>query len=193
MSLKENIKVVKEELSTEEKFLESAIKVETYFRKYKKLIYTLVIIILVLIIGIKGYNYKQELDLKKSNEDYNLLLTKGENKSLEEDLKNKNPKLYNLYLFQKAIKSNDAKSLKSFKTDDNILKSIVEYQASSIEQKGLFEYAGKHDILKDFAYLQAGFLELKNKNFQRANDIFSFISPTSTFYEFANDLKHYSK
>ena len=193
MSLKEDIQAVKEELSTEEKFLESVIKTESFFKKNKKLIYSISAILLIAILGYTGYDYKKEMDLKKSNEDYMQLITKGENKALEEDLKAKNPKLYSLYLFQKAMKSNDIKNIEALNNNDAILKSLKEYQLSSLKKSGLMQYAGSHEILKEFAYLQAAYLELEKKNFQKANDILSFITPTSPFYQLANDLKHYNK
>ena len=47
MSIKENVDYVKTGLSSEEKFLESFVKGERFFKKYKTLIFAFVIIIIV--------------------------------------------------------------------------------------------------------------------------------------------------
>ena len=108
MSLKENISAVKEELNTEEQFLESVIKVETIFKKYKKLIISGAIVIIVAVFASLGYSYIQEKNLTQSNEIYLSLIQKAdETKELE--LKNLNPKYMNFIsinqLLKKLIKS----------------------------------------------------------------------------------------
>jgi hypothetical protein len=58
MSIKENVDYVKTGLSSEEKFLESFVKSERFFKKYKTLIFAFVIIIIV---GIIGFFIKENL------------------------------------------------------------------------------------------------------------------------------------
>ena len=195
LSLKENIEAIKEELTAEEKFLESVIKTESFYKKNKKLIISVSLAVLVGVIGSMGYNYLKRQKELKSNELYLSLIQKAD-EAKKKELKSLNPKLYELYTMQVALKSGDVKTLKSLQSSisDPILKDLLTYQIASLEEKGLLKYAESGDpILKDFANLNAAYIELKNGNHQKAEDILGFISPTSTIYQIAQSLKHYLK
>ncbi len=195
MSLKDNIEAIKEELSTEEKFLESMIKGESFFKKNKKLILLAGGAILVGIIASSLYNYKKEMDLKESNEIYIKLLSTKDDKSLESQLKSKNPNLYMLYKFQKVIKKNDIEKLKELSNSikDPILKDLVSYQIDSLSKKDIMKYVGNDGALKEFALLQQAFIELENKNYEKANEVLDFIPINSPLHQLASALKHYNK
>jgi hypothetical protein len=195
LSLKENIEAIKEELTAEEKFLESVIKTESFYKKNKKLIISIALAVLVGVIGSMGYNYLKEQKRLKSNELYLSLIQKADD-SKKAELKSLNPKLYELYTMQVALKSGDVATLKSLQSSISypILKDLLTYQIASLEGKELLKYAGNSEaILKDFANLDAAYIELKNNNHQKAQDILSFITPTSTMYQIAQSLKHYLK
>lgn len=195
MSLKENISAVKEELNTEEQFLESVIKVETIFKKYKKLIIGAVIVIIIAVLASLGYNYMQEKNLTKSNEIY-LSLIQNADESKELELKNLNPKLYELYIYQSTIKKADKDSLSKLADtiSDPILKSLISYQISSINKKDLLIHSQSDGvILKDLAIAQAAIVSLENNDTKKANDILSFIGSSSPLYQISQSLKHYIK
>ena len=196
MSLKENINAIKEELSAEEKFLESMIKGENFFKRNKKAIIITAVAILVGIFGSAIYNYQQVKKLKDSNTLYTKLISKSiSDTNLENELKSKNPKLYSLYKFQTIIKTSDLSKLNSLKESikDPILKDLLTYQIDSISQKNLLAYVGNDGMLKDFASLQQAYIELKNKNFQKASDALSFIQTTSPLKQLKDGFKHYQK
>ncbi len=197
MSLKENIEAIKEELSAEEKFLESVIKTESFYKKNKKFIIGVGLAVFIGVVGSIGYNYIKEQKAKASNEIYLSLLSGNGNKTaLEAELKSKNQKLYALYKVQTALKSNDLQSLEKLKPTlkDPILKDLVDYQIASLSGKGLLKYAGQGDVvMKDFAYLTAGYIELEKGNISKADEILNFISPTSPLYRVVQSLKHYQK
>ncbi len=195
MSLKENIEAIKEELTVEEKFLESVIKTESFYKKNKKVIISLLLAVLVGVIGSMGYNYMKEQKELKSNELYLSLIQKTDEAKIKE-LKSLNPRLYKLYTMQVALKSGNIKTLKALKNSvsDPILKDLLTYQIASLEKKGLLKYVGSGvPILRDFANLNAAYIELKNGNHQKAEDILGFISPSSATYQMAQGLKHYLK
>jgi len=195
LSLKENIEAIKEELTAEEKFLESVIKTESFYKRNKKLIIGVALAVLVGVVGSMGYNYLQEQKALKANELYLSLLQKPDAKKAEE-LKSVNYNLYQLYSMQEALKSADINKLKSIKNElkDPILKDLVSYQIASLEEKGLMEYASKPEaILEDFAKIDAAYLALKDGDREKANMILDNISPTSSFYQIAQSLKHYNK
>jgi len=196
LSLKENIDAIKEELSAEEKFLESMIKGESFFKRNKKAIIVAVVAIIVGILGSAVYNYQQTKNLKDSNEIYTKLISKNiSDSNLEDELKSKNPKLYSLYKFQTTIKTSDLSKLNSLKESikDPILKDLLTYQIDSISQKNLLVYVGNDGMLKDFASLQQAYIELKNKNFQKASDVLSFIPTSSPLKQLKDSFKHYQK
>ena len=61
MSIKDDVNYIKNELSSEEKFLESFVKTERFFKKYKKLI---VVLIITVIVGSIAFLVKTKLDEK---------------------------------------------------------------------------------------------------------------------------------
>ena len=65
MGLKENINAVKEELSTEEQFLESIIKGERFFKRNKKIIIGGLVLVAL---GIGGYIINDALKTQKLKE-----------------------------------------------------------------------------------------------------------------------------
>ena len=195
LSLKENIEVIKEELSAEEKFLESVIKTESFYKKNKKLIIGIALAVVVGVVGSMGYNYLQKQKALKANELYMTLL-QNKDSAKENELKELNKNLYDLYVMQTALKSGDVQKLKSLKSSlkDPILKDMITYQIASLEKKGLMPYiGGNKPIFKDFASLEAAYLAFENKDTKKAKDILSLVSPTSTFYQLAQSLNHYMK
>ena len=107
MGIRENIKAVKEEISTEEQFLEGMIKTERFFKNKKRYIIGL---LTVVILGAIGYSVNTMLEqnrLKSSNEAYELLLKEPQNAAALETLKQKNEKLYEMVRFQMAVEHND--------------------------------------------------------------------------------------
>ncbi|HIO90708.1 MAG TPA: hypothetical protein EYG69_02940 [Campylobacterales bacterium] len=198
MSLKENISAVKEELNTEEQFLESVIKVETIFKKYKKLIIGGATIILVTVFASLGYSYIQEKNLNQSNKLYLSLIKKDVkvDEATELELKNLNPKLYELYKYQTTVVSADKDSLQKVadSLSDPILKSLLSYQIASLNKKDLLIYSQSDGaILKDFAIAQAAIVSLENNDTKKAKDALSFIGPSSVLYQISQSLKHYIK
>ncbi len=193
LSLKENIDAIKDELTTEEKFLESMIKGESFFKKNKKLIILAGGAILVGALSSSLYNYKKEADLKESNVIYTKLLQKSD-ENLENKLKSKNPKLYTLYKFQTEVKTSDVTKLKELNKiiKDPILKDLVDYQIDSLSKKDLMKYVGNNGSIKEFALLQQAFIEMENKNYEKASEVLEFIPINSSLHQLSSALKHYN-
>ncbi len=193
LSLKENIDAIKDELSTEEKFLESMIKGENFFKKNKKLIILASSAVIVGVLASTVYNYKKEAYLRESNAVYTKLLQKSDS-TLENELKSKNPKLYTLYKFQTEVKTNDLTKLKELSKTikDPILKDLVTYQIDSLSKKDLMKYVGNDGALKEFALLEQAFIDMESKNYEKANEVLDFIPINSSLHQLASALKHYN-
>ena len=196
MSLKENIEAVKKELSTEEQFLESVVKAEGFWKKYKKLVMALGVGLVVLALGSAFYKSMKEKSLTASNEAFVTLQKNPTDASALETLKSKNPKLYELFLFSSQIKSTDGAKLQALKANlkDPILKDLVSYQEASVSKKDLSAYAVKQDaLLKELATLELVYTFFKEGKSKEAKAELAKIPETSQLHQMAQSFKHYLK
>lgn len=188
MSLKQNVDFIKEEMNNDEKMLEGLIRFESWFKRYKTTFIALTIIILVLIFGYMGNNYYQETKQQEISSLYKKALEGDENALLA--LQNSKSKLYDLYLFQEALKTNDEKTLKTLESSkDSIIAQFSKLQNASLSQN-LNALDSKES--GDFGYLQAAFLEIQAGKTQEAKVILSKIQNDSPVRDFANALEHLS-
>ncbi|HIP02671.1 MAG TPA: tetratricopeptide repeat protein [Campylobacterales bacterium] len=196
LSLKENIEAVKKELSAEEQFLESIVKAEGFWKKYKKLLIALAVLVVVAALGMALYNTMKEQSLKASNEAYLTLQKNPTDKEALETLKSKNPKLYQLFLFSNEMKSADVAKLEALSSQisDPILKDLLSYQKASLSGKGLSSYAMKQDaLLKEFASLQEAYNLFKEGKSKEAKTLLAQIPESSQLQQIAQSFKHYLK
>ena len=189
LSLKDNLGAIKEGISAEEQFLESVIKAEGFWKKYKKIIIALALALVLFLIGKTIINYMNEQNIKSSNIAYSKLLVNKNDKESLEVLKSKNPKLYELYIFQNKIQSNDPKSIENLSKElnDPILKELASFQASSTKKSFLLNA----QITSDLKHLEEGYLLLKQNKIEKAKKEFAKISKESQVYEISNRLNHY--
>ncbi len=191
MSLKENVDAIKEELSAEEQFLESVIKAEGFWKKYKKIIITLAVVLVVGLLAKAVMGYIHESNIEASNSAYNALLKDSNDAAALATLKGKNPKLYEMYLFKTSMDSKDVATLEKTKESitDPILKNLIAYQIGSISKKVVPSEAG---IAKEFALLEEGYLLLQENKIKEAAAKFAQIPSDSTLQAIVKNLKHYS-
>jgi hypothetical protein len=196
LSLKENIDAIKSELSTEEQFLESIIKIERVYKKYKKPIIAAAVTVVFVFAGYAVSNYIKKVNIKTSNEAYLTLLKNPDNKEALKVLQNKNTPLYNAYLFQKAMKEKEIQSLLSLSNgQDPIIADIAAYQSAVLkaDEKKISAYSYRQNgILKNFTLLEDGYLLLKEGKIKEAKEKFSQIPHTSALKSVAINLEHYA-
>jgi hypothetical protein len=190
LSLKENVNAIKEELSAEEQFLESVIKAEGFWKKYKKIIIALGVVIVVGALVKVGMDYMHQSNIEASNKAYNLLLKDSQNSEALATLKAKNPKLYELFLFKGAIERADVAALQKVTSDikDPILSDLLNYQRASLEKKSSDMHT---KIVKDFALLEEAYLLLQANKLKEADAKLSQIPVTSPLRNIVANLKHY--
>ncbi|MFW0743702.1 tetratricopeptide repeat protein [Aliarcobacter butzleri] len=188
MSLKEDVGYIKNELSSEEKFIENFVKGERFFKKYKTLI---IAVVVILIIGLIGFTVKKSID-NSNKHDANIALSQflenGDEKALE-TLKNKNEKLYEVALFLQAKKDNKIASIEL-----PLLKELVKFQtaiaSNNIEE--LNSLSMQNDfLLKEFALFNKALILVNEGKYEEAKKELSQISQTSKAYELATLLNHY--
>lgn len=188
MSIKDDVNYIKNELSSEEKFLESFVKTERFFKKYKKLI---VVLIITVIVGSIAFLVKTKLDEKnlyEANIALSNFLENGNQNSLDE-LKEKNRDLYEVALYL------DAKN--EFKNADinlKYLKELLDFQVALLNsnQSDLDAVSKKADfLLKDYAIFNQALILVNNQKYAEAREILGKISQDSRAFELATLLKHY--
>lgn len=184
MALKDNIKAIKNELTTQEQFLENIIKSERFFKKHKKKIIAVVVILIVGVIYYLVSDSIKKRNLLISNEAYSALQQNPQNSEMLEVLKNKNEPLYRLYIFQEAVKDNNTEALNQLVTQNN---------SNLIGELSLF-YLGKAEnvkVLDSFVKLQKGYELLKEGKAQEASVVFQTIPADSQLINIINALEHY--
>ncbi|MFW2566215.1 tetratricopeptide repeat protein [Aliarcobacter butzleri] len=188
MSLKEDVGYIKNELSSEEKFIENFVKGERFFKKYKTLI---IAVVVILIIGLIGFTVKKSID-NSNKHDANIALSQflenGDEKALE-TLKNKNEKLYEVVLFLQAKKDNKIASIEL-----PLLKELVKFQTATASNniEELNSLSMQNDfLLKEFALFNKALILVNEGKYEEAKKELSQISQTSKAYELATLLNHY--
>ena len=189
MGLKENINAVKEEITTEEQFLEGMIKSERFFKRNKKYIISALVL---LAFGAGGYAINDVMAgqrLKVSNAAYQALLKDANNSSALETLKAKNPKLYGMFIFETALAEGDVEALKSvsLSKEDPILADLATYQLSQLDANA----TPKGELLSGMVLLQEGYELLKEKKIEEARLKFAQIEANSPLKQIAKNLEHY--
>ena len=190
MSLKENVDAIKEELSAEEQFLESVIKAEGFWKKYKKPLIALGVVVVVGLLAKAGMDYIHQSNIEASNKAYNILLKDSGDAEALATLKDKNPKLYEMFLFQKAVKVGDTKALEDIKGDitDPIMQDLLAYQLSSLEKK---VSAVDTKIVQNYALFEEAYLLLGQDKVKEADAKLSQIPADSPLHGLIANLKHY--
>lgn len=189
MSLKENIDAVKQEISTEEQFLESIIKGERFFKKYKKIIIVLVAFIVVASIAYAAVIYIHQNQIEKANVAYASLLKNPKDETALATLKSNDERLYNLFLFTQAINNNNTAELEKLSKlkSDSILADIASYQLASDNDANDV----KSELLRGMALLHVGYKFLLEGKVKEAKLQFAQIAENSPAKNVANNLEHY--
>ncbi|ENG9379054.1 hypothetical protein ABVN90_002129 [Campylobacter jejuni] len=187
MGLKDNLKAVKNELNTEEQFIENFIKGERFIRKYKFYISAVVIILVAWFAGNFIISKINDYKTKEANEIYANLIQDPSNKNLLEQLKNKNTNLYAIFLlkdnindFNNTTLQNELKQIYNNAQTNTLLKNII---ALSLGDKSIF--------LKNYDKLLEAYKLLEQNKIEEANVLLSQIKENSSLNQIAKNLKHY--
>ncbi|MBD3808886.1 MAG: hypothetical protein IE880_09285, partial [Epsilonproteobacteria bacterium] len=107
MDIKEVKQYAKDELSSDEKLLESVLKFETIYNKHKVKLFAVLAFAALSIIVFLGYNEYKEYQYNKANDALMKLFENPDDKEAIEILKNNNQALYDLYSYQIASAKSD--------------------------------------------------------------------------------------
>lgn len=192
MSIKNDIEMVKEELSSEEKFFERSVITERFIKKYKGIMITSVVAIIILVGANIAYELNEEATSVAANETLLELQKDASNTEAISKLQTLSPTLYDAYLYSIALADKDLSSFKKLKSSESsIIADLADYESSKTIEE-LDAYSLKEDaIYKDLARIQSAILLLEKGNTNKAHEKLLLISDTSSFNATAKALLHY--
>lgn len=188
MSIQDNVKYVKKELSTDEKALESALKLETLYNKHKRKIWTVLILIVLLFVGKNIYDMVQDSRINSANEALLVLQKDPKNSEALETLQSNNPALYELYSYAEAVKSEDAKRLNELtKSKNSLIADVSQYTSQVLASK-----SSDSVYYKEMSLIEDAYLALKAGKGEAAKEKLELIDARSPVAPIADLLKHYT-
>ena len=186
MSIKDDVNYVKTELSSDEKILESAFKLETLYKKYKFPIFGTVGAILLYVVVSTGMDAVKQSRLEAANQALLTLQQKPDDASALSVLKEKNPALYELYSFSTAAKKQDLKQLSVLGNSKNgVIADMSRYSVGAIEKKPV-----DSAYYKELAYLEEAYVAIKAGNAAKAKEKLALIDERSSLSMLAKLLEH---
>lgn len=189
MSLKENVDYVKEELNSEEKFLESFVKVERFYKKNKLIIIVAVVIVLGAIIGLYTTKSMQASNKVEANKAFNALIDDPKDTEATATLKEKSLQLYQVAQFIQATKDGKTADIQV-----KYLKELGDYQKAlnGKDINKLNSVSMQNDfLLKEFAIFNKALLQVNEGKFEDAKATLKLIPTDSKASELVNILNHY--
>ncbi len=181
-----NLEDVKKELSSDEKVLESAFKLETLYKKHKLKIWVTVIALVLFFGGRAVMDAIEASRLAAANEAFLTLQKRPDDSQALAVLKEKNPALYELFSYAQAAKKEDAKALKSLASSTNeIIADVSRYHAAVAEQKSV-----DSKLYRDMALLEAAYQAIKSGKAKEARAKLAQINDQSPVAALAKFLKH---
>ena len=189
MSMKENVDFVKNELNSEEKFLEGFVKIERFYKKFKALIIGLVIILVVAFIAFGIKSYVDDKNTIASNIAFNKVISNPNDKDALNTLQESNSKLYEVALYLQAKKDG-----KFQETNIPYLKELTQYQKALSDNnvKELNTLSMQNNfLLKEFAIFNKALILVNEGKYEEARTALNLIPKSSKASELSSLLQHH--
>lgn len=195
MGFKDNIEMVKEELNSEEKFFESAVKTERFVKKYKNKLIVAVVAIIVLIAGMAVYDARKNSRIEAANEAFATLQKDASNVEAARNLKELDSALFDVWTLSGAVASGDKDTLEKLTASTAVAVSdIASYELAALtgDAKRLDEYAYRQNALyRDLALVESAVLLLEKNDTDAAREKLKMLAPDSAMYKIGQLLLHY--
>ena len=192
MSLKDNISMVKEELNSEEKFFEKAVMTEKFVKKYKKIMISSVVAIVVIVAANVIYDANENSKITAANTALTKLSKDAKDANALSELKSSSPELYDVWVYSQAIANKDLETIKKLKSSKTlIIGDLAEYESAE-DVSAYDNYASKQDaIYRDLALVQSAVILLKENKIDEARTRLLKISRDSSLSNLSQTLLHY--
>jgi len=186
VSLRDDVNYVKEELTSDEKILESAFRLEKFYKKHRIKIYALLALVVLGWGGKVGYDAYLSHRIAVANE---ALLTLEKNpadgKALQE-LRSNNPKLYRLYRYSVAVANGKKDVLKeTAASDDALVADLSRYHEAVWSAK-----AGDSRYYPDLSKVEQAYQALRAGKKEEAKSLLALIGENSPVAGIARLLRH---
>lgn len=189
------MQALKEELSSEEKFFESAVKTERFVKKYKKPMIASVIVLLLGLGGSVTYQIINDAKVERANTSLNTLLMNPMDQNALKELSSQGGSLYELYSLSKALRDNDLKTLQTLKGAKSFeVADIASYESAvlSKDEKALDAYSKKQgSMYQELAVIELAVLSIQKGDSKAAHISLALIKEDSAVYPLAQMLSHY--
>jgi len=195
LNLKENMQALKEELSSEEKFFESAVRTERFVKKYQKPMIASVIAVLLGLGGSVVYQMVHDAKVERANTALNTLLMNPSDQNSLKELSSQGGSLYELYSLSKALRDNDVKTLQTLQSaSSSEVADIASYESAvlSKDTKALDVYSKKQgSIYQELAVIELAVSSIQKGDSKAAHSSLALIKEDSAVYPLAQMLSHY--
>ena len=183
MAIKEDLTEIKKEIDAQEQFLESMIKGERFFKKYKTLLIVVCAAAIVAAVGFYTSKILNENRVEEANLAYSKLILNPNDANALSILKEKEPSMYALFSLGQMLDKNDTKGISELANLQvhPLVKDIILSQTGNANS----------EILKEYNALLKGFELLKENKIKEANDEFNKIALDSQLQTLVKNLKHY--
>lgn len=186
MSIQDDVKFVKKELTGDEKILESVFKIEELYKKNKFLIWGVVAALILFFAGKTAMDAMHEAKLAEANQAFLTLQIKADDTQALQTLKEKNPALFELFSYTQAVKKQDVKTLNSLAGSSNaVIADSSKYVAATLENK-----SSDSKLYKEMALLEEAYLAIKAGDVKNARLKLELIDERSSLSMLASLLKH---
>lgn len=195
MSLKTDIEMVKEELTSEEKFFEKAVVTERFVKKYKNVMIGGVVAITLFVAGNIAYGINKQNTIDNANATLAQLQNGKSNAATVARLATLSPALSDVWLYSEALVKKDMASLEKLTDSKTILigdLATYEIAQNSKDIAKLDKYDAKSDaIYADLSRMQSAVILMNENKIDEAHKKLSMINLDSPLAQVASALMHY--
>jgi hypothetical protein len=188
LSIQDTINEAKKELSNDEQMLASAFKAEKIYKKHKTKIFSVVALAALYFGGKAFMDMQAQKKLEAANSAFLTLQSDENNTAALTELESNNPALFELFSYQKALKSSDTTTLKTLAGSKNrTIADLSGYHLAVIEGT-----PAKSELYGDIATINNAYLLIKEGKITEAKEELELISEESPVYNISKMMKHYS-
>lgn len=188
MGLKEVKQYAKDELSSDEKLLESVLKFEGLYKKHKVKVFVALVIVILAVVAMFGYDKYKEYQYANANAALLKLVENPEDKVALTELEANNKALYDLYSYKIASSKNDTKKLEELsKSEDKLIADLSKYTLGMMNNKPV-----NSEYYKDLNTIMQANVAISKKEYQTANSLLDSIPQNSPLINIATLYRHYT-
>jgi hypothetical protein len=195
LSLKNDIEMVKEELTSEEKFFEKAVVTEKFVKKYRNVMIGSVVAVVLFVAGSIAYNASEQNRIDSANAALSELQKNPKDTATLATLSTLSPTLHDVWVYSQAVAKKDSERLKELTDSKAILVSDLasyELALNTNTAEEFDSYANNQDaIYADLAKVQSAVLFMNEKKLDEAHAQLAQISLNSPLSKVAKVLMHY--